>query len=44
MALPLALSTALAYAVTLQTGVINSDTTDASLRAALAEPEGYQGG
>jgi hypothetical protein len=44
MALPLALSTALAFADNLQTGVINSDTTDAPLRTALVEPEGFQGG
>jgi hypothetical protein len=44
MALPLALSTTLAYADNLQTGVINSDTTEAPLRAALVEPEGFQGG
>lgn len=43
MALPLALSTALAYADNLQTGVINSDTIDAPIRAALVNPEGYKG-
>jgi hypothetical protein len=44
MALPFALSTVLAYADNLRTGVINSDTTDAPIRAALVEPDGYQGG
>ena len=44
MAMPLALGTALAYADNLQTGVINSDTTDAPIRAALVEPEGFNGG
>jgi hypothetical protein len=44
MALPLALSTALAFADNLQTGVINSDTIDAPIRAALVDPEGYKGG
>jgi hypothetical protein len=43
MALPLAIGTTLLYAADLQTGVINSDTVGAPLRAAVMDPQGYQG-
>ena len=43
MALPLALGTTLIYAADLQTGVINSDTLEAPVMAALVNPDGYKG-
>jgi hypothetical protein len=44
MALPLVLGTTVLYADNLQTGVINRDTIEAPIRAAVVDPEGYKGG
>ena len=44
MALPLALGTTLLYAAEPQAGVINRDTLEAPIRAALVNPQGYEGG
>lgn len=44
MALPLALGATPLYAAEPQTGVINRDTLEAPLRAALVNPQGYKGG
>jgi hypothetical protein len=43
LALPLVLGTTLLCAADLQTGVINSDTIGALIRAVLLTPEGYNG-
>ena len=43
-ALPLVLGATCLYADNLQTGVINSDTIEAPIRAAVVEPDGYRGG
>ena len=44
MALPLALGTTLLSAEDLQTGVINNNTIEAPIRAALVHPQDYAGG
>ena len=44
LALPLAPGTTVLYAADPQAGVINPDAPEAPLRAALVNPQGYQGG
>jgi hypothetical protein len=44
LALPLAPGATVLYAGDPQTGVINRDTLEAPIRAALVSPQGYQGG
>ena len=43
MALPLAIGATSLYAAGPQTGVINRDTLEAPIRAALVSPQGYKG-
>jgi hypothetical protein len=44
MAVPMVLGTTWLYAEDLQTAVINSDTIEAPIRAAVVDSQGYKGG